>query len=354
MALYSGRTALLDVAAACVIGAAIMYTKAVLVPLCFASLLAAVLWPPVHLLVERKVPSWIAILFVSSSALMLLLLAANILVQAADGFLAALPDYANQLDDTYHAGVAWVEDHGFNVSQIVETSVPEPGAILSSLGGVLSSVASAASNLLMVVLISLFLLVEAEGLADKTRRAFGDTETTKSIIGAGAALQQYLMLKSLISLLTGLLVAAMLWGLGREHAVLWGFVAFLLNYIPNVGSIIAALPAVALALITDGVLAAGAVSGVYLAVNMLVGNWMEPRVMGDSLGLSPLVVLLALLLWGWMWGPAGMLLSVPLTVLLKEMFALHTSTRWLAEYLGPNHDPGEPIGKPLVSLEDGA
>jgi len=334
----SSRNALLDVAAVCIIGATVKVTASVLVPLCFAALLAAVLWPPVHFLVARRVPWSLSLTLVTGGAMLLLLVAANVLVQAADGFLGALPEYVQELNAVWRDAVSWLEGHGVRVGDMLDTGMPEPGAVLSSIGGLLSSVASAASSVLMVVLLALFLLVETEGLADKTRRAFGDSETTEHILGAGHALQQYLVVKTIISLVTGILVAGSLWGLGLEHAVLWGFVAFLLNYIPNVGSIIAAMPAVALALVTGGIVQAGLVSGVYLAVNMLIGNWMEPRVMGDSMGLSPLVVLLALLLWGWMWGPAGMLLSVPLTVLLKEMFAVHASTRWIAEYLGPNRE----------------
>lgn len=338
MTVHSGRTAITDVASVCVIGATITVTKSVLVPLCFAMLLAAVLWPPVRALKKRRVPLWLALTLVSTGALLILLMAANLLVQAADGFLSSLPEYARQLDNSWAAAVRWLGEQGVDVSQVIQTSVPGPGAVLSSLGGVLSGVAAAASSVLMVVLVSLFLLVEAGGLADKARRAFGDTETTAQLVGAGESLQQYLMLKTLISLITGLIIAGLLASLGREHAILWGFTAFLLNYIPNVGSIVAALPAVALAFITDGPIAAGLVSSVFLAVNMLVGNWMEPRLMGESLGLSPLVVLLALVLWGWMWGPAGMLLSVPLTVLLKELLAVNPSTRWIAELLGPNHN----------------
>ena len=268
--------------------------------------------------------------------LLLLLITANLLVQSADGFLTDLPTYAEQLDDTYYAFVGWLGGWGIDVASLLATSMPDPGALLSSLGPVLSTVASAASGVLMVVLISLFLLVEADGLADKVRRAFGDSEATEHLLGAGASLQSYLVLKTLISALTGLCIAGLMWLIGLEHAVLWGFVAFLLNYIPNVGSILAAIPALALAIVTGGPVEAALVAVAYLTVNMIVGNWMEPRLMGDSLGLSPLVVLLALLLWGWMWGPAGMLLSVPLTVLIKELCAVNPRTRWIAEFLGPN------------------
>jgi predicted PurR-regulated permease PerM len=133
---------------------------------------------------------------------------------------------------------------------------------------------------------------------------------------------------------TGLVVTGGLMLIGVDYALLWGLIAFLLNYVPNIGSIIAAIPAVLLALVQLGPVHAALVAGLYLIINVVMGNAVEPRLMGKSLGLSTLVVFLSLVFWGWVLGPVGMLLSVPLTMIMKIALEVNPSTRWLAIILG--------------------
>ena len=132
-----------------------------------------------------------------------------------------------------------------------------------------------------------------------------------------------------------MLVTLWLWLLGVDHAQLWGVMAFLLNFVPNIGSIIAAVPAVLLALVQLGMGTALFVAAGYLVVNIVIGSVLEPRFMGRGLGLSTLVVFLSLVFWGWVLGPVGMLLSVPLTITVKLALDSSKDTRWLGILLGP-------------------
>jgi predicted PurR-regulated permease PerM len=142
-------------------------------------------------------------------------------------------------------------------------------------------------------------------------------------------------IKTWTSMLTGVLVSLWLWLLGVDHAQLWGVMAFLLNYVPNIGSFIAAVPAVLLALVQLGPGSALLAALGYLVVNIIIGNVIEPRFMGKGLGLSTLVVFLSLVFWGWVLGPVGMLLSVPLTITVKLALDSKPETRWLGVLLGP-------------------
>ena len=134
--------------------------------------------------------------------------------------------------------------------------------------------------------------------------------------------------------MTGTVVGVAMAIVGIDFPVLWGVLAFLLNYVPNLGSILAAIPPVLLALVQFGVGRAIAVVAVFAAVNVLLGNLLEPRLMGRRLGLSTLVVFLSLIFWGWVWGPVGMLLSVPLTMIVKIMLENTPDLRWVAVLLG--------------------
>jgi len=126
---------------------------------------------------------------------------------------------------------------------------------------------------------------------------------------------------------------------GVDYPLLWGLLAFLLNFVPNIGSIIAAIPAVIQVLVQLGFSAALVVAGGYLVINILIGTFIEPRYMGRGLGLSTLVVFLSLVFWGWVLGPVGMLLSVPLTITAKIALESHDGTRWVAIMLGPKVEP---------------
>ena len=146
---------------------------------------------------------------------------------------------------------------------------------------------------------------------------------------------QYLAIKSMVSLGTGILVALWMWLLDVDYPVLWGTLAFLFNYIPNIGSFLAAIPACLLAYVLHGFgVAAIAIAG-FVAINTGIGNLLEPRLMGRSLGLSTLVVFVSLVFWGWVLGPVGMVLSVPLTMILRIALESRAETRWLAVLLGP-------------------
>jgi predicted PurR-regulated permease PerM len=147
------------------------------------------------------------------------------------------------------------------------------------------------------------------------------------------SVNNYLAIKTLVSIATGVIVSVMLWAFGLDFFLLWGVLAFLLNYIPNIGSIIAAVPAMSLALLQLGPTAAGFIGLGYLTINTVMGNVVEPRYLGRGLGLSTLVVFISLIFWGWLLGTVGMLLSVPLTMIIKIALENSAEGNWFAVLL---------------------
>lgn len=195
--------------------------------------------------------------------------------------------------------------------------------------------AASIGSLGYVLLVAMFALFEAPTFEAKWRRV---TSTEPTAQGEAAKVlfdvQRYLLVKTGICAGTGILVGLWTALLGLEAATLWGFFAYALNYIPFLGSFIAGVPPTVVALVTvDFVTGFGVAVGV-LVINVLMGNVLEPRVMGRAMGLSPLFVLLSVALWGWVLGPIGALLSVPLTVIVKLILERSDRYAWVAVLLG--------------------
>jgi len=188
-------------------------------------------------------------------------------------------------------------------------------------------------------------LLEVAGFPSKLRAAMGRPDADLSeFTEIMAKVQRYLGMKTVVSAVTGMCATLLLTVIGVDFALLWGLVAFLLNFIPTVGSIIAAVPAMAVALVQPdlGPLPMLAVGAGYVVINTLIGNIIEPQLVGRRLGLSPLVVFLSLVFWGWVWGPVGMLLSVPLTISVRIALERNEDLHWIAVLLGPSPEYERP------------
>ena len=187
------------------------------------------------------------------------------------------------------------------------------------------------TNIFLILMMVIFLLLELSTFAYKFSILSTDPDQTRSHMKEiSGTINRYFQIKTLTSILTALPIILVLSIMGIDFPVLWGIVAFFLNFVPNIGSIIAAVPVILQALIQFGVIAAGQVVILYLLMNNVVGNFLEPKLMGQSLGLSTLVVFLSLVFWGWLLGPVGMFLSVPLTMTIKIITENNEKTRWIS------------------------
>jgi predicted PurR-regulated permease PerM len=206
----------------------------------------------------------------------------------------------------------------------------------------------------LILITVIFILLEASGFFAKLRTTVADPDRSfKTIDNFLSTIQRYMKIKTVTSLATGIAIAVWLAILGVDYPLLWGLLAFLLNYVPNIGSILAAVPAVLLALLQLGGGSALLAALGYMVVNFAVGTVTEPRLMGRGLGLSTLVVFLSLVFWGWVLGPVGMFLSVPLTMTFKIALDSSEDTRWVAVLMGPEV-PGEVVSQPPPPPGDGS
>ena len=255
-------------------------------------------------------------------------------------FTAALPGYQARLDliiDRFLAFAAQYVDDDQSIENLGD--LIDPGWAMGQAATLLNALRGVFTNAFLILFTMVFILLEASSFSVKVRAAFGEYtsafERSRQFL---TNLGRYLGIKTVVSMATGFFAWLATWLIGLDFPLLWGMFAFLLNYVPTIGSIIAAVPAVLMALVQLGFPEAASTALSFLAINIVFGNFLEPRLMGFGVGISPLIVFMGLVFWGWVFGPIGMLLSVPLTMTLKMALESDEATRWIAILIGSERD----------------
>lgn len=326
---------LLVAAGLVIVVAGMRAAQGILVPFVVSTFLAVVVAPPLLWMQRRGVPSVVAVLIVVLGLLLLGTGIGALVGSSLNDFSNALPGYQERLQAETGRILGMLEERGIDVAHQPLMDVVDPGAAMRLVGTILKALGGILTNAFLILLTVIFILLEAASFPAKVRAALGDPKAYFAHFSLFTDnLKRYLAIKTIICLITGVAVTIWVWALGVDFPLLWGLVAFLLNYVPSLGSIIAAVPAVLLAFIQFGIGRAVVLAAGYVVVNVVLGNFVEPRYQGRGLGLSTLVVFLSLVIWGWIWGPVGMLLSVPLTMTVKIAFESSEETRWIAVLLG--------------------
>ncbi|MBW2500821.1 MAG: AI-2E family transporter [Deltaproteobacteria bacterium] len=333
----STSSALLILAALVIVVAGIRAASSLFVPLLLAAFISLLCVPALFWLRDRGLPVPLALIVVLAGLLGAGAVLGGILGSSINAFTRALPSYDARFAQVVASVSGELAAWGIDLGNSTEEANPfDPQAALGLVGNLASSLGTLLNNAFLLFLTICFILLEASSIPTKIQVAFGGSESVNDRMSViGDSIRRYLAIKTLTSMATGFLAYALLLVLGVKFAPLWGLVAFLLNFVPAIGSVIAAIPPIALAIIDNSLQTSGLVALGYLSINLSIGNFLEPRVMGREVGISPLVVLMSLVFWGWVLGPVGMVLAVPLTVILKLMLDVQPSTRWLAILLGP-------------------
>jgi predicted PurR-regulated permease PerM len=335
--------ALYTMAAFVIVIAGIKSAESIMVTFLLSAFFAIICAVPFLMLQRRGLPAWLSIILVVLTIGLMQVLLITIITTSVKDFSANLPIYQEKLRSVTLQGIAIFQSWGIEVptEKILDTF--NPGNILKASVNALGSLGSVLSDSFLIILTVIFMLFEGMSLPKKLKLAFGENspqiQYLRRFMGT---VKRYMSIKAMVSLITGVIVYVALKIIGVDYPLLWSLLAFLLNFVPNIGSIIAAVPPVILALVQLGSLSALMVALVYVAINMIVGNWIEPRYMGKGLGLSTLIVFMSLVFWGWILGPVGMFLSVPLTMLLKIAFETSEDTLWISILMGSDADE-EPI-----------
>jgi predicted PurR-regulated permease PerM len=349
---------LVNVAAAVALVVALRWAQSFVVPVLLAALLTAVAAPVVAWLVGRGVPRAAAAALALLCLLVTVAAFAALFAFSAQELRLRLPVYAERVPALLARASVALNRQGL-------TTTPEQLAgLLGGAGSIalvkstLFTTADLASQGVLVLLLVFFSLCETADLGGKLRRLLPDADASfLRVERAVRQVQTYLLLKAATSALAAAGAAAILLALRVDFVVPLALFMFLAHFVPNVGTVVATLPAVAVALLGRGLGPAALVASGYVAVLVSIGNVIEPRLFGQRLGLSPLAVLVAMFFWGWLWGPLGALLSVPITMVCKVVCEQAPGLRWVAILL----DPAQPLrwsrprgGKARVLLRAGA
>ncbi len=316
--------------------------RPIVIPILLATLIAISLSKILDL-TARGAPHWVAVALACLAAVAVVTGLGFLTTRAATDFALAFGQYRGDFDRLQLEAAQWLWGHGLAIpATAVEQFDPSElvrGLTVPGLTLALSVVSSGA----LVLLISVFLVVESASIARKlagTER-FGRMDV--QVLKSGARdVQRYLLIKTVTSAATGLLVAGLTNVVGLGHSLLFGLIAFILNYIPSIGSILASIPAIALCLITLGWLPAFGLAFGYSLINLVIGILIEPRWAGQATDLSPSVVVLSMVFWGFVLGPIGALLSVPLTIIVRIIAGQSKEWDWLAMLLSSPRSVARP------------
>ena len=322
-------------AVATVVAAGLRLGAPLLVPLALALFLAILSWPLAEWLLRRRVPAALAVLVT-----MLVLIAAIsgfvLLVLGSLGELREVgPFYLREIQDRATYTIEWWQQKGIAVLDWIPERWRKPQSIVELASGTVAGTLRLLTEGTIVLLTLVFLLFEGIVLPRKLERLPPRVrDQLMHFAQVSRVLQRYLAIKMLMALLIGVAVGAWLSVLRIDFPVLCALLAFAFHFVPNVGAIVAAAPAMLLAVIQHDTGTAVLVGVGYLVIGIVLGNLLEPALMGRRLDLSPLVVFVSLIVWGWLWGTIGMFLSVPLTMAIKIVLEHSRDWAWAGRLLG--------------------
>lgn len=351
--------ALMTAAAFVLVIAGLKAGAPILVRVALAGFIVVITRPAVAWLQRRRIPSALAIILVVLLVFGVGALFISLAAQSLGEIRLEFPRYTARVQSLEAAFNAWLQSLNLAVPEAIHFDFVNAERALEFATGAAREAASLTSTVVLIMIITVFGMTEANGLPTKLRQAFGHRANLAGLRTVTDEMQHYLAIKTVVSLITGVLVASWTALIGLDFPMFWGILAFVLNYVPNVGSIIAAIPAILVAALDLGIDGAILTAVGYIAVNMVLGNIVEPTWLGRRLGLSPLVVMLSLVFWGWLWGPIGVLLAVPLTMAARIMLEKSQNYQWVAVLLAPSSevraaaDPAKdrvPVGQRLAQF----
>ena len=328
---------ILTISGLIIIFAGLKIADKIVIPFFLSMFIALISFPLLKFFQSKKINTPLSVTLVLVTIMTVSLSIAALIGTSLNSFRKSLPEYKEKIYIEVDKVSVAAEKYGVTVDSNFLYDYVDPTFIMQSVANTISAFGNVLTNYFLILFIVMFTLLEAAGFSNKLKLAFKNS--SKSITNFhifSENMNKYISIKTIVSIITGLLIYVSLSFISLDHAIMWALIAFFLNYIPNIGSIIASIPAIIIALIQFNFYYALLVALIYLVINIVMGSIIEPKYLGKELGLSTLIIFLSLIFWGWLLGPVGMLLSVPLTMIMKIALESNDDTRWISILLGRN------------------
>jgi len=328
-------SSIIKLAALIIIFAGAIYAKSIIAPILLALFISIICIQPITWLEKKRMPRWMAIIIVILGLISLFLGFSSLLGGTLSFFLSNVSKYESTITKISDSFIQFLNDKGLKIPKDQISTLIQPVRILEFTSGAVKELFKMLGNAFLIFLIILFILMEFASFSLKAKAiTIGSDKSIAYFSTILKNIRHYLGIKTLVCLSIGILIYIAMLIIGVDYPILWALIAGLMNYIPNIGSIIATIPAFLFALVQLGLGSALWTLGSFMVIHNVLGNFIEPRIMGKGLGMSTLVVLLSLLFWGFILGPVGMFLAVPFTITIKIILEQNEKTQWLAILLG--------------------
>lgn len=322
---------------------ALKLTRPVTMPLAFAFFIA-VLVNPMQQWLERRLPRWLSLGMVLVMLLAVLAVFAGAIELSLELVEPQLPEYTDQIQQFWQSARGWLQNYGLPTGPGSQGRAALSQVFQQAVGGA-RSVLTAFSLLILIASFLALLLLEVEKYRDRTQQAFPDgagDHIIHAVTTMGAKLRRFFLVVAFTSFLTGVLTAGWCWILGVELALVWGLLAFILNFIPTLGSIVAAVVPALVAIVFQGPAIGAAVLIGLAMIQTILGNFVDPKLQGKYLKLSPFVALFSIVFWGWVWGIPGAFIGVPMTAAIVLFANEFQASRPISIMLGDTDGKSTP------------
>lgn len=315
-------------------------------PILMAVFFSVIIYHPIDWLKKKGVNGILSISIVVFGLFIVLFLVGGAVTKSIIQFSHNMPLYKKELHEITKSSITLLNGYGLNVSPDTVTDNFNAGSIFGYASKFITGVGGVLGQITLLILVAAFILGETNSFPIKLKAVLKDPDSSLGNIGViSRNIRYYLGIKTLTGLLAGTCVAIILFIMHIEYAIIWGILVLLMRYIPNIGSIIAAIPIMLFVLIQDGLEGVLYVGVGYSAVNFVVGQIIEPKFLAKGMNLSTLAVFLSLVFWGWILGDVGMLLAVPITMAMKISLESRENSRWMAIMLGSEKNAVEALSQ---------
>ena len=336
-----------------IIIAGVIYAQSMITQILMALFISIICAQPIAWLQKKKIPQGLAITIVLIGTIVVFLGFGQLIGSSLSSFSENAPKYEENLKEISKTVYQFAEEKGIRISSDEMVKLFDPSKVMRFTAGFLGQLGGLMGNAFTIFFLVLFLLMELDSFPVKAKAIIkGSGGSLEFLNTIGYSIRHYLSIKTMTSLLTGVLIWVSLTVIGLDYAIIWGLIAFVLNYIPNIGSIIAAIPVILFSIVQLGFGGIIWTTVIFATVNLLIGNVVEPKIMGKGLGLSTFVVFVSLLFWGFILGSVGMFLSVPLTMAIKIMLEQNPKTAGIAIFLGTGGEAQAILDKEENLIED--